>query len=219
MQNVSRRPMTLERPPSRIPRRGAAAAIGTVAALALLISFRTPDPLPLTGLGSGSGLGLGTVAALGADPNATDPPRNVAVAAGPKPTPTPAPTATPRHATGGSTTTAQATPAPTDTPTPTDTPAPAKATKQVVDGKVVNTRYGPVQVEVTISGRKIVDVQALELPNDRQYSAQISNYVAPYLRRMALQAQSANINIISGATYTSTGYARSLQSALDQANF
>ncbi len=71
-----------------------------------------------------------------------------------------------------------------------------------------------MQVEVTISGGKITDVQALQLPNDRQYSAEISDYVAPYLRQMALQAQSANIDLISGATYTSDGYARSLQSAL-----
>ena len=88
-----------------------------------------------------------------------------------------------------------------------------------MDGKVVDTRYGPVQVEVTIQGDKITDVQALQLPNDRQYSAQISDYVAPYLRKMVLQAQSANIDIISGATYTSTGYARSVQSALNSANF
>ncbi len=58
---------------------------------------------------------------------------------------------------------------------------------------------------MTLSGSKIIDVQALQLPNDRQYSAEISDYVAPYLRQMALQAQSANIDIISGATYTSDG--------------
>ena len=217
MPNASRRPIPVDRPPSRIPRRGAAAAIGTVAGLALLLSFRTPDTLSLTGLGGGSGLGLGTVAGLGSDPNATDPPRNLAVAVGPKPTPLPTqtPDATPtRHAT---TTGKAATQDPT--PAPTDTPSPTKSRPQVVDGKVVNTRYGPVQVEVTISGGKLTDVQALQLPNDRQYSAQISNYVAPYLRKMALRAQSANINLISGATYTSDGYARSLQSALNAANF
>ena len=54
-------------------------------------------------------------------------------------------------------------------------------------------------------------------PYDRQYSAEISDYVAPYLRQMALEAQSADIDLISGATYTSDGYARSLQSALDAA--
>ena len=217
MQNVSRRAMQVDRAPSRIPRRGAAAAIGTVAGLALLLSFRTPDTLSLTGLGGGSGLGLGTVAGLGSDPNATDPPRNLAIAVGPKPTPQPTPTpdaTATRHATTTGKTAVQ-----DPTPAPTDTPAPTRSPKQVVDGKVVNTHYGPVQVEVTISGGKIVDVQALQLPNDRQYSAEISDYVAPYLRKMALRAQSANIDIISGATYTSMGYARSLQSALNSANF
>ena len=68
MQNVSRRPLTLDRQPSRIPRRGAAAAIGTVAGVALLISFRTPDASPLSGLGGDSGLGLGTLSGLGSDP-------------------------------------------------------------------------------------------------------------------------------------------------------
>jgi uncharacterized protein with FMN-binding domain len=82
---------------------------------------------------------------------------------------------------------------------------------------VVDTRYGPVQVEVTLSGDTIIDVQALQLPSDRQRSAEISNFVAPYLRQEALQAQSANIDTISGATYTSDGYAKSLQSALNAA--
>ena len=62
----------------------------------------------------------------------------------------------------------------------------------------------------------IVDVQALQLPYDRSYSARISRIVEPMLRDEALQAQSANVELISGATYTSTGYAMSLQSALDQ---
>ena len=81
---------------------------------------------------------------------------------------------------------------------------------------MVNTRYGPVQVEVTIKGGKITDVQALQLPYDRQYSAEISAVRRRLPAAEALQAQSANIDIISGATYTSEGYARSLQSALDQ---
>jgi uncharacterized protein with FMN-binding domain len=105
------------------------------------------------------------------------------------------------------------------TPTSTSTPAPTQTAttraQQVVDGKVVNTRYGPVQVEVTLKGSTITDVQALELPSDRRTSAEISQTVAPWLHDEVLQAQSANIDIISGATYTSTAYAESLQSALD----
>jgi uncharacterized protein with FMN-binding domain len=87
-----------------------------------------------------------------------------------------------------------------------------------VTGPVVDTQYGPVQVRVTLQGRRIVDVAALQLPNDRSRSVEISNDAAPRLRAEALQAQSANIDVVSGATYTSEGYIRSLQAALDSAN-
>lgn len=86
-----------------------------------------------------------------------------------------------------------------------------------VAGPVVQTRFGPVQVQVTIAGGKISDVTALQLPSDRQRSAEISGIVGPMLQSEALAAQSAQIDLISGATYTSDAYAQSLQSALDQA--
>ena len=98
--------------------------------------------------------------------------------------------------------------------TPKATPATAK---QVLTGQEVDTQFGPTQVQVTVAGGKIVAVKALQLPYDRQRSAQISQIVEPYLHDEALQAQSANIDLISGATYTSMAYAQSLQSALDQA--
>jgi uncharacterized protein with FMN-binding domain len=88
---------------------------------------------------------------------------------------------------------------------------------RTIDGSVVSNKYGEVQVRVSLSGSRVVDVQAVQLPFDRQRSADISNRAEPLLRREALQAQSANINTISGATYTSIGYRQSLQSALDQA--
>jgi len=89
--------------------------------------------------------------------------------------------------------------------------------KRVVDGPPEVNRYGPVQVQVTLSGNQIVDVEALLLPNDRSRSQQISAYAGPTLRQEALQAQSARMQTISGATYTSLGYRQSLQAALDQA--
>jgi uncharacterized protein with FMN-binding domain len=82
----------------------------------------------------------------------------------------------------------------------------------------VSTQYGPVQVRVTLQGDRIAEVAALQLPNDRSRSVEISNYAAPRLRDEALQAQSANIDVVSGATYTSQGYIKSLQAALDSAN-
>jgi FMN-binding domain len=90
-------------------------------------------------------------------------------------------------------------------------------TARTIAGDDVPNQYGDVQVQVTFSGRKIIDVKALQLPSDRARSAEISNYVEPYLRSEALQAQSAQIDLISGATYTSESYAQSLQSAIDKA--
>jgi uncharacterized protein with FMN-binding domain len=85
-------------------------------------------------------------------------------------------------------------------------------------GNDVQTIYGDVQVAITVSGGTIVDVQALTLPSDRSRSAYISQVVAPMLRSEAIQARSARINVISGATYTSRAYSQSLASALAKAN-
>jgi uncharacterized protein with FMN-binding domain len=81
-------------------------------------------------------------------------------------------------------------------------------------GTVAQTPYGPVQVAVAEEGGRIVDAKALQLPTDHPQSLFISERVAPLLREEALQAQSAQINIVSGATFTSEGYAESLQQAL-----
>lgn len=86
-----------------------------------------------------------------------------------------------------------------------------------VDGPVVDTRYGPVQVEITVANGQLTDVTALQLPSDDRRSASISSRAEPMLRSEALAAQSASIDGVSGATYTSGGYAQSLQAALDAA--
>jgi uncharacterized protein with FMN-binding domain len=75
-----------------------------------------------------------------------------------------------------------------------------------------------VQVQVTLQGTKITDIVALQMPSDRQRSIEISQAAEPILRQEALQSQSAQINIVSGASFTSQSYAQSLQGALDQAN-
>lgn len=85
------------------------------------------------------------------------------------------------------------------------------------DGDVIDTRWGPVQVAVTIASGKITNVSTLTSPNDKQKSISINNRATPILRSEALSVQSANIDSVSGATYTSEGYAQSLQSALDRA--
>lgn len=85
------------------------------------------------------------------------------------------------------------------------------------DGSTAQTPYGPVQVEIVVASGKITDVKALQLTNEGGRSVEISNYAAPVLRTEALSAQSANIQSVSGATYTSEGYVTSLQSAIDKA--
>jgi uncharacterized protein with FMN-binding domain len=84
-------------------------------------------------------------------------------------------------------------------------------------GTTVQTRWGPVQVAVSVSGNEITDVTTLQYPNDRGRSVAINQSALPILRQEALQAQSASIDTVSGATYTSDGYVQSLQSAIDQA--
>lgn len=102
-------------------------------------------------------------------------------------------------------------------PRTTAPPTTARPATHTVDGPDVLTRYGDVQVRVVLQGHRLDDVEALALPSDRQRSAEISRYAGPRLRQEALQAQSANIDLVSGASYTSEGYAQSLQGALDAA--
>lgn len=86
-------------------------------------------------------------------------------------------------------------------------------------GGAVQTRFGTVQVQVTVKAGVITDVTALHLTDAGQRSVQISNRAAPLLRSEVLGAQSANVQTIGGATVTSDAYLTSLQAALDAANF
>ena len=86
------------------------------------------------------------------------------------------------------------------------------------DGDVVQTRFGTVQVQVTVKSGQITDVAALKLTDAEGRSVQISNYAAPILRSEVLQAQSADVQTVGGATVTSDAYLTSLQAALDAAN-
>jgi len=88
---------------------------------------------------------------------------------------------------------------------------------QTLTGDSVQTRYGPVQVRVTLQSGKLTDVTAVTYPQENPRDQQINAYAIPQLTREALTAQSADIDMVSGATYTSEGYRESLQSALDAA--
>ena len=173
------------------PKRGAIALVTTALALVLLLSFKTPDS-------------IGNAAAILN--------RGAAVASATA-TPTTGSTGSTSGSSSGSTSGSTSTSKATATPAPT---AKAATGTQTLTGDTVSTRYGDVAVQITVTNGQVTDVQAVALPT-HGHSGEISNYVAPILASEALQAQSANIDIISGATYTSSAYAQSLQSALDQA--
>jgi uncharacterized protein with FMN-binding domain len=91
------------------------------------------------------------------------------------------------------------------------------AAARTVTGTVAQTPYGPMQVRLTLAGTKITKVTVLQRTNDGVESDQIDKAAIPALTSETLAAQGAHIDAVSGATYTSSGYIKSLQSALDQA--
>lgn len=176
------------------PRRGAIALVTTAIALVLLFNFKTPDQVPVTG---GIASTDGSLSANGSTSGSSG-----STGAGTSGTSSGGGSSNPATATGSPATPSSGTGRKTGTETLT--------------GDVVSSRYGNTQVQVTITNGQITSVTAVQLPTGGR-SGQISRYVEPILSSEALTAQSANIDIVSGATYTSEAYAQSLQSALDQA--
>ncbi|MGA8015218.1 MAG: FMN-binding protein [Candidatus Dormiibacterota bacterium] len=118
----------------------------------------------------------------------------------------------------------------TPTPTPSGappsgggspTPAPTTTSSGLRNGTFTGQNapnfYGPVQVQIVVAGGRITEVKTLQQPSDNPQSAYIASVAMPYLRQEVLQVQSAQIDIVSGATFDSDSYAQSVQSALDQA--
>lgn len=139
-----------------------------------------------------------------------------------KPVATKKATAAPTQSTTTQSATATQSPAPaTQSPAPATTQTTAPVTKTVKDGTYtgpsVNVNYGNVQVMITVSNGRITDAVAVKAPkgkNDRY-----TNMAVPILKQQTLQAQSANIQGASGASYTSYGWFKSLQGALADAGF
>lgn len=84
-------------------------------------------------------------------------------------------------------------------------------------GSVADAQWGVVQIQATIQNEKITNVQFLQYPNDRSRSVEINSYADPILVNEAIQAQSANVDIVSGATDSSEAFIQSLSDALSQA--
>jgi uncharacterized protein with FMN-binding domain len=116
---------------------------------------------------------------------------------------------------GGTVAVAAAPSAPT--PSTTSTSGTSGAGK-TYSGSVAQTRWGPVQVSITVAGGKITDVTVPTYPNGNGRDQEINAYALPVLRRETLAAQGAGIDAVSGATVTSDGYRESLQAAVDAAH-
>ena len=179
-----------------MPKRGALALVTTVLAVVLLFNFKTSDTATLAA-------SIPSNAAVG--PACPDHARSG------------------RHRTGSNRRRRRASrpTSPADPGRPPRLlrrrPARRRASRAHFTGAAVNTPYGTVQIAIVEQGGQIVDVQELQMPFDRRLSAQISQEAGPLLRQQVLRAQSANINGVSGASYTSYGYYQSLISALSQA--
>ncbi|QPE05631.1 FMN-binding protein [Microbacterium schleiferi] len=135
---------------------------------------------------------------------------------------TPSAPAAAAPATGSSTPSASASPSASDSGSGTGsgaatTPAASGLADGTFTGDAARTRYGNVQVAITISGGTITDIQVPQYPNSNREDQQINARALPVLISETASAQSASISMVSGATYTSQGYTQSLQSALDQA--
>jgi len=131
----------------------------------------------------------------------------------------PTPSTSPGSSTSsGSATTPAPAPAKAATPAPSSSSSSAAAAAGTFTGSAVNTRWGIVQVQITVASGKITASQAVQYPQNNGRDVQINAYAVPALNQEAVAAQSANIDTVSGATVTSDGYLQSLQSALNQAH-
>ena len=164
--------------------------LSTITILVLLLSYRTSTS-STPGSSVSAGARGGVVAANGPDP-----------ATGARTTPSGT----------GSPSVGRATPA-----SPTS-PATSTPTTKTYTGASVDTDYGPVQVQITVKDGKVTRARVTQVPWSGGRDQEINGYAVPILNKEAVQAQSATIDMVSGATFTSEGYLQSLQSAIDKAH-
>jgi uncharacterized protein with FMN-binding domain len=198
-------------------KRGLLIGVGTLGGLGAVFSITPPQ------FGSGAGAGgipASTTSSTASNTAATTQTQSTPVqtqAAAPAPTKSTVSkkkktTTSTTKSTAATTQNQAAAPAPTQAATST-----SSGTSGTFAGATNQTRYGPVQVQITVSNGKITAAKALQYPNGDYRSADISNQAIPYLVSQTLAAQSANISGVGGASYTSYGWYQSLQSALKKA--
>jgi uncharacterized protein with FMN-binding domain len=122
----------------------------------------------------------------------------------------------PGSATGSTTTTPSAAPSTGSSSTGSSSGSTGSTASKTVTGSSVDTRWGPVQVRITVVNGKITSAQAVDYPQNNPRDQEINAVAIPQLQQETISAGSASIDMVSGATYTSQGYIQSLQSALDQ---
>ena len=209
-------------------RKGLLIGVGTLGGLGAVLAITPPQ------FTNAKLAGTGIAPTTSTQPSNTPAPVQTTSAA-PAPTPTKKATkkatgtksAEPKNNTKSSTASNQAnstatTPTPSQAQNPTPTPTKTQSTTATgvsgtFAGAVSQTRFGPVQVQITVKDGKITAATALQYPNGDFRSANISSQAIPYLVQETLQAQSANIQGVGGASYTSYGWYQSLQSALAKA--
>ena len=206
---------------------------GTVGGLGAVLAITPPQFGSTTGLALGSGTALagGSTSLSGGTTSLAGGTTSTGTTSTPAATPAPAatkkttikatPKATPKStkkSTSGSTSGSASSGGTTSTPaaTPSSTPK-AAGISGTFTGAAGNTRYGPVQVQITVVNNVITGATALTYPTGSFRDQQINQQAIPYLIQETLAAQSANIQGVGGASYTSQGWVDSLQSALTKA--
>ena len=183
----------------------------TVAGLVGVLSFHTPSASLSAGLSQGVSTTRGTTSTVaGGSPPRQKPTGTTSSTPTTTPTTTPSSTPTTTSPSSSSTTTLPRPPSTTTTTSPSGT--------KTATGELVNYNYGVLSVSITVSGKKITNVKIASLDDGGNFRSQsIDQQSIPVLEQEALQAQSANIQSVSGASYTSAGFQQSLQSAMSKA--
>lgn len=188
-------------------RRIAVAVMTTISGLVLLFSYHTSrNEHASTALASGAGITEESATPDGAAAAPLDPTPEVSDDPTASLEPSVEPTAEPSPSTSPSPK-LQAAPKPTKT----------TATAKNYLGDAVDTHYGPVQVRITVRAKKIVKADVTQVPMDNPRDVEINTYAVPLLNAAAVKWQTADLQSVSGATFTSDGYKQSLQSAIDKA--
>lgn len=201
-------------------RRITLAAMSTLSLLVLLLSYRTS-----LGEGATATAQVGSPARIvAAAPSTTKTttaagngpdPRSAATTTSSSAITSSAPTTAAGTSASGAGSTSSAAPKTSDSASST----PSAASPVTAQGAAEMTPYGAVQVQVTIKGGAITDVTAIDYPTNDGRDRQINSVAVPQLQNQVLSAQSARVQGVSGATYTTEGFVASVQSALDAAGF